>query len=213
MKKWLMISALIIFAVGTVACGGKDKRTPVRNNGRDRQARPTDPNFGNNYTTTQLGQGQITTNQDMIDTLLSVAGNPSEIIGNIHVSGAGVFFSGSAVASGSGLSRAVTSSQITLTIKDDWTIQGTHSPYQIPDFVFYRGSVNATQGQDEVNIEYESPDFGQRLVLNGTVPHTANSNFTGNIYFENYTVGVNTNGLATLGTFSIPTCSFFECKD
>ncbi|MCB9026918.1 MAG: hypothetical protein H6625_11405 [Bdellovibrionaceae bacterium] len=209
MKKWFYIITIIMFALGTVACGGKDKRTPVKNSGRGGRGTSTTTDTTRN---TSTGKGTITTTQERIDVFVSVAGNPSEIIGYIDGSGAGVKFSGSAVVSGTGAYRTITSGSISISIIDDLAVQGKEQPVVISNFTFIEGSVDSSMGQDVINMKFYDREFGQLLVLRGDVPHSNNGNFTGTIAFENETDGVVTNGLVTLGDFSIPVCSFFECN-
>ena len=209
MKKWLMILTLMMFAMGAVGCGGKDKRTPVRKSDRDK--RSDDKKDGSNRTVS-AGKGTISTTQERIDLFVSVAGDPTKIIGLIDGSGAGVSFDGSAVVDRDG---DIESASIVITIKDDFAVKGEKDPMQIEtfDFIGHESAYRSTYGYDEVKLTFYDRDYEQALILEGTVQHSSGSEFKGTMYFENEGKGVLTDDEVVLGDFTIPACSFFKCNN
>ncbi len=212
MKNWaktlvfLMLSALIL-----TACGGKDKREPVRKSGRGgRDATPTTTDSATRVTN---AKGTITTTQERLDAFVSVAGNPTEIVGLINVSGAGVSFRGSALAVGtSSGSGVIDQASIEIIVVDDLVVSQKEEPLVISSFRLHSGTVVASGQQDEVKIEFYDREYDQWLIVRGTAPHSTSGNFTGTMSFINESSGVLTYGEETLGQFSIPVCSFFKCK-
>ncbi|MCB0355778.1 MAG: hypothetical protein KDD40_02165 [Bdellovibrionales bacterium] len=209
MKKWLSIILLMMFAMGTVACSKKDKRTPVRSSGRDGRTTDTTTSTRN---TTSVGKGTISTNQELIDSFVSVAGNPEEIIGLIDVSGASVTFNGKITynTGGSGFKTG----EVSIIIKDDLAVKGENKPMTISSFTFEPQFSSDEEGyiEDHIVLVFYDYDFGQELVFDGYVSHETNSKYTGTVLFNNETEGDITNGRVELGRFEISTCSFFECN-
>ncbi len=211
MKTWTKTISIIFISLLMIACGGKDKREKVRASGRDARGDGT----SSTSTRTSYGKGVISTNQELIDTFVSVSGNPSDIIGYIDGTGAGVSFNGSANVENSNSSyRDIESASITIIITDDLAVSKKQDPMKISGFELVASDsyIETVGNKDNVKIEFYDRDYDQRIVLEGTAPHDKNGDFSGKIYFENDDEGIPTDGFVSMGSFSIPLCSFFKCN-
>lgn len=216
MRKWFKILSVLVLSSLLVACGDKDNRESV-SRGKSRTSRDASgtTSSGRRGTINNGQQGVISATQEQLDAFVSVAGDPEDIVGYISVSGGGVFFKGSATTGASGAdynSVSITNANIEIIIKDDRSINDGEEPIYINKFRFNNGSVRNLGNSDEVSVEFYDETYKQWLILEGIAEHSTTGDFYGTMYFDNEVYGVDTNGKVALGQFSIPVCSFFNCK-
>jgi hypothetical protein len=215
------VSAALLMALASGCNNGSSKnndsnRVPVTNgNPTTQQAIPTTPPAGTAITALTCQQDPTAT----VKSLFSAVVDPSQI-GTVN-STSGITFYGKAIfpatPATNGINTGVqlltgSSSYLVLTVTDSNAASGKYGPlvYEIGMSPNSSGTyypvANGQPGQIQINfVDYT---YGAQISITGQVSAGTNvtSTFTGSIT-------VTKNGVAeTLGSFSMQTCSFIDCK-
>ncbi len=209
-KLTILFFAVMMMFTGLACSKGDSKKGSISTRGRNGRSGGTGRNSLDNNSNYRNGQaGRISTDQSHLDAFLSAQDDPTQIVGSITGSGAGVYFSGQADVSGNYINNA----ELRLEIVDSWYLnKDVNETLRINTLRFLRGTIEGdtgTSGGDN-RITMEFGDDLQTVRFEGQI---RGDSFEGNVMFEN---SVHFNGeepyTGQLGTFSIGMCQFFRCN-
>jgi hypothetical protein len=203
-KAYVRIVFLALALSMTVACGKREESAAPVN-----EARGGVLGLANGVARVNINGGVSKVDYtNIVKAFLSPTISPSEV-GDVDPT-TGVRFGGRVMMNGTN-GAIDPNSQIQFEVIDHLvgTLANNQTYQPIP--VTFKGGVtaNSMAYNGNANITFED-EFGS-VNIRGTFQYKG-GNFTGTVYFSN--ASANHNGIksGTLGTFSVPTCSFFVCN-
>ena len=194
MKTLFRILLIAILGLGLAACGGKSKKRERINNPRNTRTSHNGGTSVDRPIINDSSAGTIQASQQALDAFVSNMGEPEQVVGLINVAGAGIKF------------KTATGGRLQIEITDEYAVNNPGTAINLNAWL----QVSSDIGAGQATMTYED-DYGQ-VEFRGS--YTTNGNFTGTVYFQNffYYDGEAPGASGILGTFSIPTCSFFNCN-
>jgi hypothetical protein len=202
-KAYVKIVFLALALSLSVACGKREESaTPVN------EARGGVGVTGNLPYVNLNGGASKVDYTNIVKAFLSPTISPTEV-GDVDPS-TGVRFGGRVMMNGTN-GAIDPNSQVQFEVIDHLVLTNANNQLYQPIPVTFKGGVtaNSMAYKGQANITFED-EFGS-VNIQGTFQYKG-GNFTGTVYFTN--ASANHNGIKSgkLGTFSIPTCTFFVCN-
>ncbi len=212
-RNFMMPMAMVILAVGFIACGKKksDDSSSVSAGRDESRTQSTSLSVPAGAAGTLGTQAAVTANDaakfQSVAQLLASAGVDPESIGSIS-NRDGVVLRG-AVGIDKGNGQIITSnSVIEIDINDSNVGKKDVDGHEIPPIkIVLQGVSGGVQSGNKVQLV-----FGDNLGTVTLTGHYDQTNFTGTLSFVNKSNTINGQHEGTLGDFQVPVCGFFRCN-